>query len=282
MILIADSGSTKTEWALLRNGVNLKTFITEGFNPYFQTEEVILNNIKNQTIIELGGINLSEIKFVFFYGAGCSNETNINLIKRPLQHFFANAKIEVEHDLLAAARACCGNEDGIAAILGTGSNSCLFVNGEIKDQIPSLGLFLGDEGSGGHIGKLFISNFFYRNFSKRTSDKIQQDLKLNKDEVLENVYKKPFPNRYLAGFTKYIAENINNPEVESIVIKAFDTFIESTVKKYPEQYNLSTVGSVGFYFNDQLKKSTLKYNIRLNKTIKNPMEGLIQYHQNAH
>lgn len=279
MILIADSGSTKTEWVLLDRNNIIKNFISEGFNPYFQTEEEVELNIKKQVLPELNFIDIKKINSIYFYGAGCSNQKNNLTIKNPLNKYFINATIEIEHDLLAAARACCGKDDGIACILGTGSNSCLFINGLIKDQIPSLGLFMGDEGSGGHIGKLFISKYFYRDFSKETQKKIESELKLNKDEVLENVYKKAFPSRYLASFTHYINKNIDNPEFQSLIEESFNDFIKKIILKYPNYYTLNSMGSVGYLFKEQLNKITRIHQLNIGKNIKTPIEGLIAYHQ---
>jgi N-acetylglucosamine kinase-like BadF-type ATPase len=279
MILIADSGSTKTEWVLLENNIVIKNFISDGFNPYFQSEKDVELNIKKQILPELNLIDIKGIEFIFFYGAGCSNPQNNHIIKSPLSNVFKNAKIEIEHDLLAAARACCGKEDGIACILGTGSNSCLFVKGSIKEQIPSLGLFLGDEGSGGHIGKLFISKYFYRDFSIETQKKIDFELNLNKDEVLENVYKKPFPSRYLASFTRYIGTNINNPEFQLLVEESFNDFIDKVILKYPINYTINTVGSVAYVFNKLFIKALNKHQLKFGKSIQSPIDGLIEFHQ---
>jgi len=282
MLLLADSGSTKTSWALLQNKIPVKRFFSDGFNPYMQTDEQILQAIKTQVITALDEQELRNISAVYFYGAGCSAEDKNKLISDNLQLLIPNASITVQHDLLAAALAVCGKNNGIAAILGTGSNSCLFVDGEIKQNIPSLGLFLGDEGSGGYLGKLFIKKFFYEHFSQEVNQLIITQLKLEKNELLENVYKKPFPNRYLASFTHFIANNLQHHELRNLVNESFTDFVTQVLCKYPNACKLpiGVVGSVGFVFKEILAEVCSANNLTLATVLKDPMEGLINYHAN--
>lgn len=279
MLLIADSGSTKTCWVLLKGKEIIKRFYTKGFNPYLQTE-IEISNALNTEVKEVLKSFLTQIQNVYFYGAGCSADDKNKLITNGIRSFLPQANVVVQHDLLGAALALLGYESGIAAILGTGSNSCLVINGIIKQNIPSLGLYLGDEGSGGYMGKLFVRNYFYGKFSESTQQLINQELTLNKEDVLENVYKRPFPNRYLASFTYFIAKHISIPEIKNIVTQGFNDFINTTICRYPnyKSYPLSVVGSVGFIFKDILNEVCLEHHIQLKKVLKEPIDGLIEYH----
>ena len=195
--LIADSGSTKAEWCLI-DGKKKKTFYTQGLSPYFLSTEQIQKILEQELKTKMKQVEPDE---VFFYGTGCSNPNNVILVKKAIQKVFKKAKISVDHDLMGAAKALCGKEKGIACILGTGSNSCFYNGKKIIKNSPGLGYVLGDEGSGAYLGKKVIQYFLYNTFDEDLMDRFKAKFNTNNNEILEAVYKKPLPNRYLANFT---------------------------------------------------------------------------------
>src|SRR5688572_1947358 len=211
--LIADSGPTKSEWCLI-NGNKKKIFFTQGMSPYFisgnQMQDILLRELKPL----VKKINIDE---VFYYGTGCGNPDNVIIVKNAIKSVFSKAKIEVDHDLTAAAKALCGKEKGIACILGTGSNSCYYNGKKIVKNIPGLGYILGDEGSGAYLGKKVIQYYLYNTFDDELRARFDARFETNSVEILENVYKKPLPNRYLAGFTMFLAENRGHYMIENIL-----------------------------------------------------------------
>jgi N-acetylglucosamine kinase-like BadF-type ATPase len=276
MILIADSGSTKTDWRCVDENQKITSFQTIGFNPYHISEKEILTELVSSklTIVQ------HEVKQVIFYGAGCSSLEKSNEIKLALQQFFTNAKVEVNHDLLAAARALCGHEKGMVAILGTGSNTCLFDGEHIVKNVSSLGYILGDEGSGSYIGKKFISALFTNELSDEMMNKYKSSFSFDLNDVLDAVYKKPLPNKFLAQFAPFVFKHRNIPEIASIIDTCFTDFFEKHICKYEnyQQYPLNIVGSVGFIFKDEIEKVASKYNVKLGKVIKQPIEELVRFH----
>lgn len=276
MVLIADSGSTKTDWRLIDIQQNIQSFETIGFNPYHISEKAILTELVSSklTIIK------HEVKQVVFYGAGCSSLEKSNEIKRALEQFFTNANVEVNHDLLAAARALCGHDKGMVAILGTGSNTCLFDGEHIVKNVSSLGYILGDEGSGSYIGKKFISALFTNELSDEMMNKYKISFSFDLKDVLDAVYKKSLPNKFLAQFVPFVFEYRNVPEIASIIDVCFSDFFEKHICKYEnyQQYPLNIVGSVGFIFKDEIEKVAARYQVKLGKVIKQPIEELVRFH----
>lgn len=274
--LIADSGSTKAEWCLL-DGKKKKTFYTQGISPYFlnglQIEDVI--NIELNT--RLKGIKPDEI---FYYGTGCSNPNNVKIVKNALKKVFPGAAISVDHDLMGAAKALCGNEKGVACILGTGSNSCYYNGKKIIKNSPGLGFILGDEGSGAYLGKKVVQYYLYNTYDPDLMDRFKAKFNTSAVEILETVYKKPLPNRYLAGFVSFLVENRGHYMIENIIEDGFNEFFFQHVYKYKESWTLPVnfIGSVAFGFKDVLKNMCTSYELQLGKVLKNPMEGLIKYH----
>lgn len=283
MILIADSGSTKTEWVLLEQQRVVAELYTQGINPYFQSVEQIAAVITEELLPQLPITNAPLITNVFYYGAGCSSAAKCDMVREPLKQSFAHANIEVDHDLLAAARAACGTNKGIAAILGTGSNSCLFDGKNIVANQPSLGFILGDEGSGGHIGKELLKQFVYSELPADLYELFIREYMLNKEIILDNIYSKPMPNRYAASFTRFAGKHIGHPHVQQLVMDVFTEFFKRHISSYPDytSYPLSAVGSVAHIFNAQLQAVAKRFNITLQQTIQKPMEGLIHYHTQA-
>ena len=277
MILIADSGSTKTDWVLVDENLNRHSFSTSGINPFFITAEQIENILATQIHI---GIDKTLIKQIYFYGAGCSDETRCAIVSDGLKKFFSNASIEINHDLLGAARALCGTKKGMTAILGTGSNSCLFDGEKIIWQIPSLGYILGDEGSGAYIGKNFIAAYLYREMPDDLLKALDKESAMKKEEILSALYHAEMPSGYLAGFMPLVQHHIAHPFVFSLVKKCFEDFFDHHICRYTsyKEIPMHCTGSVGFYFSDILKTVALEKNIRLEKIIKKPIDSLVDYH----
>jgi glucosamine kinase len=279
MILIADSGSTKTEWVLLDGKPMLNGLHTKGVNPYFLSVEEITHIFSTELIPQLN-VDPSLITEVHYYGAGCSSTEKCSMVELPLAQYFTNAKIEVTHDLLGAARAACGHHEGIAAILGTGSNSCLFDGSTIVANQPSLGFIMGDEGSGGYIGKELLKQFLYRELPEELHRAFDQKYSITKEIVLQKIYKESMPNTYAASFTQFVAAHIQTPAMQQLVLDAFDVFFKRHISSYPQftHYPISVIGSVGFVFEQQLREIASNYQTTIHQLIQKPMDGLIQFH----
>ena len=275
--LIADSGATKAEWCLLREGKK-KTIFTQGISPYFLNTEQITDLLLKELKPKLKNIEVDEI---FYYGTGCANPVNAKSVKKALQKVFPESKVDVNHDLMAAARALCGNNKGVACILGTGSNSCYFDGKKIVKNSPGLGYVLGDEGSGAYLGKKVIQYYIYGTFDDELRGRFDLTYTTNTAEILESVYKKPLPNRYLAGFTKFLAENRGHYMIENIIEDGLNDFFFNHLCKYRETWTLPVhfAGSVAFGFKDVLQQLCNSYEFELGKVMKNPMEGLVTYHR---
>jgi len=275
--LIADSGATKCEWCLLANGKS--TIIqTQGISPYFMTLEQIVSLLQNEILPKVKKIKVDEI---FFYGTGLSNKNNVAVIKNAFKKVFPSSYIEVNDDLLAAARALCGKEKGIVCILGTGSNAGYYNGNKIAKNSPGLGYILGDEGSGAYLGKKVIQYYLYKTFDDELMARFEKDFNTNKNEILESVYKKTMANRYLANFTKFLVDNRGNYMIENIIEDGFNDFFYNHLCKFGESWTqpINFVGSVAFGFRDILKDLCNAYELKLGKVLKKPMTGLINFHK---
>jgi len=272
MILIADSGSTKTHWHVLDS--NKKDFFTQGINPFYQTKKDICTILKNEVS------NLEDcISKIYFFGAGCNQETKKEEIKTALLSYWPNRHIEVESDLLGTCFATSPKRKGICCILGTGSNSCLFNGYDITQNIPPLGYILGDEGSGAHLGKTFINKLFKSHFPDIIEEDFLKYYKHTIYDILHRVYQKELPNRYLASLTPFIKDHIHYSYIHSMVVDCFDEFLLKNVIHYKGAENLPIhfTGSISYYFKDQLITSLKRNNLKVGNIIKHPMEGLIKY-----
>ncbi len=276
-ILIADSGSTKTQWCLLQ-GNKKKMITTQGISPYFMNDEALATILTKELLPKTGTVDIDEI---FYYGTGCSNDTNVALIKRSLKKVYKTAKVSVAHDLLGAAKALCGDEKGIACILGTGSNSCYYNGKKIVKNSPGLGYILGDEGSGTHLGKKVLQHYLYKTFDAELMDKFEAKYPHDVDDMLDNVYKKPLPNRFLSSFVLFLIENRGHYMIENIIEDSINDFFFNHIYKYRESWTLpiNFVGSVAFGFKDVLKQMCSDYELKLGTVIKSPMDGLVKYHR---
>jgi N-acetylglucosamine kinase-like BadF-type ATPase len=260
------------------NGKTTKAFYTQGLSPYFLSAEQIEYIIKEELQYK---IKKNEPDEIFFYGTGCSNADNVKLVKKAIQKVFPNADIHVDHDLMGAAKALCGNEKGVACILGTGSNSCYYNGKRIVKNSPGLGYVLGDEGSGAYLGRKVIQYFLYKTFDEDLMDRFNAKYNTNSDEILTAVYKKPLPNRYLASFTVFLAENRGHYMIENIIEDSLNDFFFNHVYKYSESWKLPVnfTGSVAYVFRDVLKEMCNSYELQLGKIIKKPMDGLVKFHR---
>ncbi len=277
-ILIADSGSTKTDWTLLNGTEIIRQVKTIGFNPYFQSrDEVsleILNNLKPFINAEL-----KDITHVHYYGAGCSNEENNKLIQDAISITLGVAEIHVNHDLLAAARALCKREWGIASILGTGSNSCLYDGTTILENVPSTGYLWSDYGGGSQIGKYFIRDYFEGRLPSDLSNAFER-AGYTREIILQNVYKQSVPSRYLASVSNFVSENRTHPSVHKVLEECFDSFFIHQISKYTDskKYKVHTVGSIGFYYKELIAEVAKKHGYTMGNVIKSPIDGLVEYH----
>lgn len=280
MILIADSGSTKTDWRLIDDNKKIHQFATQGINPYFTSSDeislIIQNELLSQIQFPLVGTPLS----VFFYGAGCGSDSKKEIVRIALLKNFHRAFVEVYSDMLGAARSLCGANPGIAAILGTGANTCYYDGNNIIESTPSLGYVLGDEGSGAHIGKTFVQAFLNKEMPEALSNRFYERFNLGKEEMLDAIYKQPNPNRFLASFSKFIYQNLKEQFVVDLVANCFGQFFDKHICKYSKhkEVKLSCVGSVAFYYSNILRAVAANKGVNIETIIETPIAGLTLFH----
>ncbi len=275
-IMIADSGSTKTTWCILDTMQGHKELMqTPGINPFYQNETEIVSMLEKE-------FPLQEINpgFLYFYGAGCANPTVNEVLYRALGSFFQTPAIDVQSDMMAAARSLCGRDPGIACILGTGSNSCYYDGESIAENVSPLGFILGDEGSGGVLGKRLLADVLKKQLPETLISSFFAS-GITQDEIMENIYRKPFPNRYSAQFTRFLHDHRDEPAVKSLVMQEFLSFFKRNVLQYPRVYKLKIhfTGSIAWYFRDFLIEASSSLGLALGKVVQEPMEGLVEYHQ---
>ncbi len=275
--LIADSGSTKTDWCLLKDGAK-KTFTTQGLSPYFVSKDNFIN-ILEKSVRPL--IPADEFIEISFYGTGCKNPENARMVTSSFSKVFPKLSIKVQTDLHAAAKALCGNTKGIACILGTGSNSCYFDGKKIIKNSPGLGFVLGDEGSGAYLGKKVVQQYLYNFLDADLRARFDAKFVTNSAEILHAVYTEPLPNRYLASFAIFLAENRGNTQVEQILKEGLNDFFTTHVVKYKESAKLPVhfTGSIAWGFRDVLKVLCREHSLLSGQIFKKPMTGLIKAHE---
>ncbi len=279
MKLAVDSGSTKTDWGFFNTMEDLRILKTQGINPCHQPIDEIRNIIENELIKNIQGIDPGSVSEVFYYGAGCATETICTQMAAILGEFFPKAVISVDSDMLGAARALCGHAEGVACVLGTGSNSCLFDGKNIVDQVPSLGYILGDEGSSAALGRRLISDCLKRQLPESVSQEFMQRYSLTKDIIIENVYRKPLPSRYIAGFSPFLYEKRNVPEVHKLIIQCFSEFFTRNVINYHKPWlPVHFVGSLANSFSAELTETAESLGMTIGKIEASPMGGLVDYH----
>lgn len=280
MKLIAESGSTKTVWVSLdASGDVLWTRSSIGLNPFF----VDSNEVESEYKQVLEGFNANEINNIHFYGASCSSPQRNKIISDGLIRVSKNAVIDVNHDLLAAARATCKTERGIACILGTGSNSCEFDGKQIIDNVPSMGFMVGDEGSGSAIGRRLVRAWIYREMPEDLKRSFVETFDLSKEYVLDALYNKPKPNRFLASLSRFCAEVPQHELIQSILIESFEEFIDRHVLKYESapDFPIHFVGSIAHYYRKELKIALNNRALNLGLIVQNPIEELVKYHSQS-
>ncbi|MBD2766693.1 N-acetylglucosamine kinase [Hymenobacter sp. BT664] len=279
MILIADGGSTKCNWCQLDDAHQRVYFNTEGYNPDFMNTEAIAASLAQNLPATLPREQVSD---VYFYGAGVSSASKAEIIAAALRQQFPQAKAHVTEDLLAAARALLGRQAGFAAILGTGTNSCLYDGAKITYNVDSLGYFLGDEGSGSFFGKRLLRDYLRGLLPDGLQDVFRETYSLgSRNDILDRLYNQPLPNRFLASFAKFAYDHNNVGYCRTIVLEGFEAFFQNLVRHYPrfQEYSFNCVGSVGYNFRDVLTQVARSYGMEVGKIIRSPIDDLVKYHE---
>ena len=279
MKLVVDSGSTKTDWGFFSTVYDVKTVKTQGINPCHQSEEEIRTIISSELLPNTQNIDLASVSEVFYYGAGCATQSICDQMAGILSEFFKGAAITVDSDMLGAARALCGRAEGVACVLGTGSNSCLYNGKEIVDQVPSLGYILGDEGSSAALGRRLIGDCLKRQLPEAVSREFLERYSLTKESIIESVYRKPLPNRFIAGFAPFVYDKRAVPEVHKMIIQCFQEFFTRNVINYHKPWlPVHFVGSLANSFAEELKETADSLGMTIGKIEASPMSGLVDYH----
>ncbi len=278
MIVIADGGSTKTNWCLVNDEGQKIYFNTEGYNPFFATRDYVVASLKKNLP---GDLEFSKISEVYYYGAGVHSEEKAEQLASALRAVFTSSEIEVGHDLLAAARALLGRTEGFAAILGTGTNSCLYNGKDITHQINSGAYILGDEGSGCQIGKKLLIDYLRGYMPETVRQNFWETFQLTPDDVEENVYTKPMPNRFCASFSKFVYDNTTNIEYTRNIVKtSFEDFFRNLVSHYPnyKSFSFNCVGSVAYNFRNVIEEVAGEWGMEMGLLLRSPIDNLVKYH----
>jgi N-acetylglucosamine kinase-like BadF-type ATPase len=277
MILVADSGSSKTDWLLDNPGGEPVAYRSDGLNPYFLSEKEIVKKVQDQ-LKELTA-QAGKVTEIYFFGAGCSSPDRHEIVSNALSQVFPKAYISVDSDLLASAYATCGHDKGLCCVLGTGSNISFFDGENVADGKHGLGFVLGDEGSGTWIGKILVTNYLYKTMPAEIYELFHREYKLDKDMVINNVYQQPGANSYLASFTRFLSSIRSTPYAQQVLRSAFTEFIESNIKSYPEyrHYKCHFVGSIAYHFSDELTALCAQHHIQVGKIVQKPIDELLKF-----
>lgn len=280
MILIADSGSTKTNWRIIDAKGKIEQAQTKGINPYFQSTEEIQLELQESLKPQVE----TKIKEIHFYGAGCNNEAKNMVVQTALTGVFGDVFVFVNSDLLAVARSLCGREPGIACILGTGSNSCYYDGNKITHHIPPWGTWLGDEGSGSVMGRKLVIHFLNQELPDHLMSAFEKRYPDLKETILEHVYRQPYPNKYLGQFSKFLFHHMKDPFIYDMVYRNFQEFLKRKVLKYPDaqEHPIHFSGSIAFYFNTILRQVAGDLGLHIRNITENPIAGLTLYHKPKH
>lgn len=274
-ILIADSGATKTDWCVVEAGKIVHRFQTKGISPIFQSEDEIAIEIMQEVY---PSVNEHDIDIVRFYGSGCIPE-KIEGMERAIRKSFQSADIKVYSDLIAAAHALCGSNSGIACILGTGSNSCEWDGSSIVKQVSPLGFILGDEGSGANLGKLLVGDVLKNQLKDELKEKFLTQYNLTQAQIIDRVYRQPFPSRFLASLSPFILQNIDDNSIKRIAERSFNDFFERNVMQYHFKANsVNFVGSIAWHYADIIRTIASAKGIKIGIIEQSPMPGLIKYY----
>lgn len=280
MILIADSGATKADWRCIDEKGTITSFSTAGLSPLFWTSQEMTQEIRKKFPKKV----LSRVphlkSHIYFYGTSCSSKERIKIVETAIKKVFPKAKITVNHDILASARALLGNKKGIACILGTGSNSCYYDGKKITEIKGGLTYILGDEGSGAHIGMEFIKLFLNNELPDKLHKTFVKEYRLTKDKIIDAVYNQKYPNRFLATFAKFVHEHMDEPLMANLVKQCMSEFFDKTICRYKNYRNIPVgfVGSIAGHFGDVLQKVAKEKGVRINKIINSPIDELVKYH----
>lgn len=276
MILIADSGSTKTTWCVLDTDREPQLITTKGINPFFQTMQEIEQELAEHLVPHLPN---TPFEALYFYGAGCLPEKAGSVQQALKAQIKVTGSVEVCTDMLGAAHGLCGQTPGIVCILGTGSNSCFYNGKVITANVSPLGFILGDEGSGAYLGKLLVSDLLKNQLTPGLKEEFLEQYHLTPADIIDRVYRKPFPNRFLASLSPFIARHLDNPALHQLVFNGFKAFIQRNVKQYDYASNpVHFIGSIAFHYQPILEEAARETGIRLGQITQSPMEGLICYH----
>ena len=283
MILIADSGSTKTAWCLTDGSTKQgKTVQTQGINPYHQSGEEICAVLRHELYPQIAE-NADCIEHIFFYGAGCTKEKSPMVTNALRNTINPSARISVESDMLGAARSVCGHQEGIVCILGTGSNSCYYDGRQLHKGIPALGYILGDEGSGAYIGRRLVSDILKCQLPDDIRLRFFDETKETEATIIQKVYRAPFPNRYLASLSPFCHRHRSHPAIHALLLDCFSQFFIRNI--LAASWGCSRflpavhfVGSIAFYYQSELAEAALSHNLQLGTIVQSPLEGLVQYH----
>lgn len=278
MILIADSGATKSDWILIdKKGTEHLNFQLVGLNPYYLSPSEI-GAILSKELTPF--IETKKVDQLFFYGAGCSSVYKCLMIEEAFQKLFKNAEITIESDLLGAARALFGNKEGIACILGTGSNSCFYNGEKIAHKIVSLGYFFGDEGSGAHMGKTFIKDYLLGKLPEELDEAYKKEYNYTRDNILDAVYNLPFPNRFLASFCEFYSNNLSNKYMFELISNSFREFFMNQIEQHKNYTKLpiAFTGSVAYYFEPILRQIAAEFEVKISKIERTPIKSLAEFH----
>lgn len=270
MLLIADAGGTKTDWVVCQSGVEIYKTCTSGINPAVMDYDSIKDVIETELVVSIGRY-VSDIIRIEFYGAGCTKEY-AKIVERVLGEYFCNSELIVDSDIVGAAKALCGDSLGIAAILGTGSNSCLFDGKEIVQQTPALGYILGDEGGGAVLGRLVLNALLKGRLPKEIVDAFNEEYKLSMVDIIECVYRRPMANKFLASFSTFISKHLDCIEIENLVVENFRSFFRNNIKPYNHpELPVNCVGSIAFYYEKQLRKAAELEGFMVGRILRTPL-----------
>ncbi len=277
--LIVDAGATKTRWVLLVHGKTVSDVTSGGFNPYYVHAKKSDTVFKEIVPEEVKQKNPDEIHF---YGTGCSTAENCAMIHTLFKNLFPDSTVNVSHDMTGTAIALFGNSEGVASILGTGSNSCVWDGKQVIENVPSLGWLLGDQGSGTYLGKLILTHILSGKAGAGLQQAFYRYVGMDFKEVLQTLYQSEHPNRWIASLAKFAALHQDNDEIKMLIKKNFTDFYNEQLSRYPriKHYNIGFTGSVAFHFQELLKEVMNQKGLHISKIIKEPMEGLIAYHKN--
>ena len=288
MILIADSGSTKTDWILVASDGTQTELHTDGINPARDARDIIYNVLYHDLLTQIpSDISCEELSragcqgsegAVYFYGAGCI-EPFSQTVRSVLKDLFPCCKVEVESDLLGAARALCGHEPGIACILGTGSNSCLYDGRDIIMHTPPLGYILGDEGSGSFLGKVLVNRLFKGVLPDELKQAFCNKYDMELPGIIEHVYRQPSANRFLASLVPFIVEHRNHPSIHDLLVDAFRQFLVRNVAIYGhKEMPIHCVGGIAYQFADELCEAAASEGMQMGRIMLRPIQSIVQYH----